>query len=343
MTRVSFTTNRKSDRADFDDSSLFASNGECVSLADASTLFRVSAPFEASRGVRAWQGGIAGPITSAISDSVFTTAMRLDSEVIEGRWQSASWGTLKGNFAAPLCGLRPSHSTVELRIGLVADVVDERLDRCTVMVDLLDLAVQTGQLLTAAPLGVAERWPLPKVDPSAGKSAETLEVVRAMQSDLHDDASTREQMLTAAHLRHWESDFIWAGPGGIGVTEASQGFVDHHQLPFRRAFPDRVGGGALPPGDNSGSTGHFVKFAQGAWAVTGGWPSVKATHTGNGWLGLPASNKPVTLRVFDFYEVTNYKITTNWVFIDIVDFLTSIGALPAHIHGYSTTTKGHTT
>lgn len=343
MTQVGLTTNHQSEGTDFDETTLFASSGESVSLADASTWFRVSAPFETSRGVHAWQRGVAVPITSAIPDAVFTTAMRLDSEIVDGNWQSASWGTLEGVFAAPLCGLQPSHERVRLRVGLVADILGHTLQRCTVMVDLLDLAQQAAQPITAPSLGKAGSWPHPRSQREEGDTNETLRVVRAMQSDLHDDARTREQMLAATHLRHWSPQFIWAGPGGIGTTTASRGFVDHHQLPFRLAFPDRVGGGALPPGDDSGSTGHFVKFARGAWAVTGGWPSITATHAGDGWLGLAASNKSVTLRVFDFYEVTSGKISMNWVFIDIVDFMTKIGVLPSHIHGYPTSTKGATT
>jgi len=318
----------------FEASSLFVDCGGTVSLADDRTEFRVSAPFHSSRGTHSWHEGVRAPIASALVDATFTTAMQLESQRDGGRRQLALWGTLEGTFVAPLCGLGPNYETVHLRVGLVADIVNDWLERCTVMVDLLDLAAQSGQLFTAPPLGASGAWPHPRAEPSAGDSVETLAVVRAMQSDLHDDARTREQMLTALHLRHWTSDFVWAGPGGIGLTSTSKGFVDHHQYPFRRAFPDRVGGGALPPGDHTGSTGHFVKFAQGAWAVTGGWPSIVATHSGDGWLGLPASGKSVTLRVFDFYEVTNRKISMNWVFIDIVDFLSRLGTLPKHIRGY---------
>jgi hypothetical protein len=76
--------------------------------------------------------------------------------------------------------------------------------------------------------------------------------------------------------------------------------------------------------------------------VTGGWPSVTATHGGDGWLGLPATGKRITLRVFDFYEVVAGRIAMNWVFIDLVDFLRQIGQLPALAAANQSSTKGST-
>jgi hypothetical protein len=228
----------------------------------------------------------------------------------------------------------------------VVDLDESRAVRCTVMLDVPDLAEQAGQRLVRRPLGDASRWPLPigeraNADVDDKQSAATLAVVKAMQSALHDSARTRSEMLAAPHLAYWHDDFVWAGPGGIGTTVGAAAFVDGHQLPFRASLPDRVGGGALPS-SAAGAVGHFVKFADGHFAVTGGWPSVTATHGGDGWLGLPATGKRITLRVFDFYEVVAGRIAMNWVFIDLVDFLRQIGQLPALAAANQSSTKGST-
>ena len=32
---------------------------------------------------------------------------------------------------------------------------------------------------------------------------------------------------------------IWYGPSGIGTARSLEGFIDHHQLPFRKTFKKR--------------------------------------------------------------------------------------------------------
>ena len=59
--------------------------------------------------------------------------------------------------------------------------------------------------------------------------------------------------------------------------------------------------------------------------LTGGWPSVTATHTGDGWLGMPATGKSVRMRVMDFYRVENGLIVENWVPLDVIDLLLQMG------------------
>jgi hypothetical protein len=48
---------------------------------------------------------------------------------------------------------------------------------------------------------------------------------------------------------------------------------------------------------------------------------VIAKHEGSGWLGLPASNKPINMRVMDFYSIDEGLIRENWVPIDILHIL----------------------
>ena len=324
----------------FDPRALFSLDLQASNGLTELTEFRVSAPFDNLVGVTEWSAVVATPLNLALSDSMWTSAMVLTGRNMAGDLQTAGWGHLEGVLNQAWCGMESNGVRVALRLGFVCDHESNAVSRCTVMIDIVDLAQQLKVPLTPQSLGESGRWPNPQSQGDNGGDAETLSVVKAMQSSLHDSATTREEMLAADHLQFWAEDFVWAGPGGIGITHGKEGFVDHHQLPFRTAFPDRVGGGVSSTTSAGPKFGHFVKFSEGGWAVTGGWPSVAATHKGDGWLGATASKRPITLRVFDFYEVVAGRISMNWVFIDIVDFLRQIDRLPESIKSYSGQQRG---
>lgn len=324
----------------FDPRALFSPQIRALNGLTELTEFRVSAPFDDLVGVTEWSAVVATPLNLALSDSTWTSAMVLTGRNMAGDIQTAGWGHLEGVLNQAWCGMESNGDRVALRVGFVCDHELNAVSRCTVMIDVVDLAQQLNRQLTPQSLGEAGRWPNPQLQGDDGGGAEAMLVVKAMQSSLHDSATTREEMLGADHLQFWTEDFVWAGPGGIGIAHGKRGFVDHHQLPFRTAFPDRVGGGVSSNTSSSPKFGHFVKFSEGRWAVTGGWPSVTATHKGDGWLGTTASKCPITLRVFDFYEVVAGRISMNWVFIDIIDFLRQIDRLPEPIRSYSNQQKG---
>ena len=106
---------------------------------------------------------------------------------------------------------------------------------------------------------------------------------------------------------------MWYGPSGIGAARGLEGYYAHHAVPFLTAFPDRAG------------IDHYVNFADGPYALTGGWPSVGGTHTGPGWLGLPATGKAVGMRVMDFYRRDGDRLAENWIPVDIAHILFQLG------------------
>jgi len=106
---------------------------------------------------------------------------------------------------------------------------------------------------------------------------------------------------------------MWYGPCGIGSTRGVEGFVDDHRMPFRLAF------------HNNRGAQHYVRIADGAYTLTGGWPSVTADHLGDGFLGLGATGRAVGMRVMDFYLHHEGLIRENWVPIDMIDLLRQMG------------------
>lgn len=230
----------------------------------------------------------------------------------------ACMGHYQGNFVSDFHGIPATHGVVMLRYGEIHEIRGDRISRSFVIVDLLDLMRQAGCWPIAPSLGAEDTWPGPAlhngarldtVDPVRG--AEALQPVMRMHQALFAfDGKTLESM---DHAKYWTPHFLWYGPSGIGTARGLAGFQAHHQIPFLRAFPDRKGGK------------HIAKIADGDFIVTGGWPSVVATHTGPEWLGLGPTGRPVNMRVMDFYRIEGDLIAENWVPIDIIDILRQLG------------------
>ena len=53
---------------------------------------------------------------------------------------------------------------------------------------------------------------------------------------------------------------IWYGPSGIGTARSLEGFVDNHQLPFRKTFKER----------NYWKLGHYSELGDGKFSLTAG-------------------------------------------------------------------------
>ena len=90
-------------------------------------------------------------------------------------------------------------------------------------------------------------------------------------------------------------------------TGAIERYAEQHSGPFREGFKDRV------------FNGHVARIAEGSFGGFFGWPNMTLTPAG-GFMGMPASEKPGTLRIIDMYRRDGDKLTENWIFIDLLDF-----------------------
>ena len=251
----------------------------------------------------------------------------------EGRAMLAAMGHYCGTFRGDWLGIPATGRAAFLRYGEVHEVEEGRIRRSTCLWDILDLMRQAEAWPLGPSLGVETLWPGPLTgdglalegrSPDAGVAslAQTL----AMHATLgaYDDppGAGREGLLAMPQKEHWHPRMMWYGPAGIGTARGLDGFVDHHQLPFRTAFPRRTGGGQWTEEMKARhGGGHFVRIGDGAFSVTGGWPSVFATHSGGGFLGLGPTGRPVTMRVMDFYLHHEGLIRENWVPLDVIDLL----------------------
>lgn len=230
--------------------------------------------------------------------------------------QVGSFGHWQGTFTEPLLGIEPTDGVVHLRICEVHHLNDAGLiARSWILPDLLDLMDQASQFPLPPMNGARGQWPGPKggdgvrmgeADIAGGNAA------MARVLDMHNALNTHVGAdVSGLTMAHWDPNFMYYAAAGIGMCRGVDGFRRHHQIPFREAVPDRH------------SMGHFVRIADGRFALTGG--RLYATHTGP-YFGIPATGRAVHMDVMDFYHFDEAGlITENWLPFDIVKMAHQMG------------------
>ena len=270
---------------------------------------------------RQGSAAIAQELWRPIRDS-FPDIERRDQIVIAGDYREkafvCSMSHLQGTFTADWLEIPASHGTVSLRCCEINQVEDGKIVEAHVLIDVLDLMYQADCWPIVPSLGAEGAWRSPatqdgvdldNVDPETG--AEALKLCKDMHGGLL--AFDGKDLSSMHHAQYWAPNFMWYGPSGIGTTRGLKGFEAHHQIPFLRAFPDRK------------VANHIANVYDGNYVITGGWPSVVATHSGPDWLGTGPTGRHIKMRVMDFYRVQDGLIAENWVPIDIADILLQMG------------------
>lgn len=280
----------------------------------------VSAPVGTLIGPEQIVNGLILPLRAA-----FAPARRRDLMIFGGqnrRDYGGEWVTaithITGLFTAPLWGVQPSGKLTYLRIGEFWRMAGGKITEARLIIDVLDLIHQTGVWpLEEAHYGAPITFPAPQTQdglcPDGRDGEASLDVVERMLGDLHvydPDSFGSDGQVGAGGT--WAPDFAWYGPGGIGSTVSWPGFVDHHRASFLRAFPDRKGGN------------HYARVGDGNFAAVSGWPSMTMTHRDT-YLGVPATDRALTLRVMDFYRIEDGLIAENWVLLDYINLLDQMG------------------
>jgi hypothetical protein len=256
------------------------------------------------------------PLLAALPDLERRSLIALRS--VDGSGWQAGTGYFVGQFKRDLLGIPATGRALYLRYTELVRVEAEQIAECYLIPDFLDAMAQAGVYPLRAPLGHPGLVPAPATqdglypcadDPSRSESSERL--VMGMLDCLrrYDGASLQSMDLE----NYWHSDFMWYGPGGIGTTRGIAGFRAQHQGPFLTAFPDRD------------VDDHACTVSCGDYVATGGWPHMHGTHTGDDWLGLPASNRILEMRVMDIWRREGDLLKENWVAIDICHMLHQMG------------------
>ena len=300
-----------------------AHTGLADQLYAADCNFNAGAPVNHCAGTASIIGRFWQPLVRAFPDLERRTNILLSGHFKDGDW-FASTGYLVGHFENDLYGLKASGRPHFLRYGWFDRVVGDKVVESYVLLDLSQLMIETGQWPLRAQLG--ESWsPAPATqdgitlgvaDPA--ESEKSLKLVEAMIAGLM--SYDQKSLSSMGMKRFWTPQFGWYGPGGIGSARGHTDYERAHQGPFLKAFPDRIGGN------------HKCRIGEGTYVASTGWPSINATHSGNDWIGIPATGKRITQRIMDFWRREDDMLVENWVFIDMVDLIGQFGInlLPGH-------------
>jgi predicted ester cyclase len=274
-------------------------------------------PLDGLQGAEAITASFWRPLFEAIPD-----IERREDISLAGAWNAGLWtavtGHYQGRFVAPWLGLPPNGRLVRLRFGEFSRLDASCIVEQYTLIDLPDLMWQLGCWPFAPMLGSAGSVPGPREhdglicgpqDPD--ETRRSLQLVEAMIAGLM--RYDRQDLDSMDQASFWTPRFSWYGPAGIGSCRGQDDYRRVHQKPFLTAFPDRKGGD------------HRCRIAEGRYVASTGWPSIRATHLGGGFMGLPPTGRPITMRVMDFWKRSDSLLDENWVFIDLVDLLGQMG------------------
>ena len=286
------------------------------SCAAANLRLQAFHPVNEVQGVDALARDFAAPLCRAFPD-----LQRRPYICIAGQQRGSTWvastGDFIGSFINEWLGIPASGGSVHVRFGEFCRVEGGHVADM-LLLDLVSLLRQGGRQ-PLPPESGATRWiPGPRAgdglrqsgaDPA--DSARSLELVLAMIDGLNDYDG--QNIASMGMTRFWTEDMRWYGPAGIGSTVGLAGFEEHHQIPFLRAFPDRVGG-----------TEDTVWIAEGPYVACAGFPVLNMRHLGP-YLGHPASGRRVTMRGIDWWRRDGARLAENWVFVDLPHFFDQLG------------------
>ena len=285
------------------------------------SVWNISHPTNRLEGIDEVLEGFILPLRRALShihrrDEIFIGGSNRRSS--GGNWVACVTHYV-GNFKAPLGRIRPSNSLVFLRAGEFYRIEGGLIKEAKIIVDLLDLLQQVNRFPLPHMLGTKRLFPGPATHDGIlpahrERGGATLDLVERMLENLTDfDPNTFESKGQTGEHGYWHDDMLWFGPGAIGASYRWEGFEKDHRSAFLTAFPDRVGGDHYACG-----------IGDGDYAAVSGWPSMSMTHLGE-YLGVKPTNKPLSLRVMDFYRCSEGKIAENWVLLDYLDFFQQMG------------------
>jgi predicted ester cyclase len=276
-------------------------------------------PFGELTGPDALIDAALGPLMAALPD-----LDRRDMIVVAGTTpEGADWigcmGNYMGRFAAPFLGIPPTGRLAHMRYHEFFRLEDGRVTEMQAIWDIPELMMQAGAWPLAPQLGAFLATPAPMSGDGlavSGNGDAAMTRVIDMLTDLCKHPADPDPAVMRLGA-HWHPRVNWYGPAGIGTARGIDGFRAHHQVPFLRAFPDRK---LDAMGD---LMSHWI--AEGEYVAETGWPNMRLTHKGGGFLGLAPSGREVTLRSLDFWRVEGGLIRENWVLVDLLDFCRQIG------------------
>ena len=279
--------------------------------------FRGVHPFNEIDGADAVADTVWNPLMSAF------TAMQRRQDIFmagtnsqDGTEWVTSMGQFMGLFDNDWLGIPATGKIIFLPYVEFNRISDGKISESAFFCDIISVMNQAG--LTPLPMqtGADIINPGPRThdglmfdiqDPAESK--QTLDLANKMLDDLVGDSLESTSKTLA---RTWHQDMTWFGPGGIGATYTIDRYQVQHQGPFGAGLDDIV------------FNGHLCNYAEGNYAGWFGWPNLTMTSSG-GFMGLPAFDGRLHMRVVDMYRRDGDRLAENWIFIDMLYWMMQQG------------------
>ena len=280
-------------------------------------------PFHEQRGAEAVVSAFWLPLRQS-----FSSLQRREDIFLAGRnyiddgksvWV-AGMGHMMGLFDRDWLGIPATRKIAMLRYAEFHRVQDDKIAESAFFCDVMSIMHQAGCYPLPPPTGAHIIQPGPRthdgllvVAQSPEEGDKTMALVNSMIDDLSALNKSGDDHCSPEVLQKtWHDDMTWYGPTGIGTVYTIPRYQEQHQFPFRTQLRDKV------------FNGHIARIAEGNYCGFFGWPNLTNTPTG-GFLGLPGNDTRADMRVVDLYRRDGDKLAENWVFIDLLHWLSMQG------------------
>ena len=286
---------------------------------DGGAKVHLATPFEDLDGPDGLYDAAFAPLHAALPDLERRDTIVIAGDGAEGaRWVGCC-GYYTGTFVGRWLAIPPTGGQIAMRFHEFFRVEEDRVVEMQALWDVPEVMMQAGAWPMAPSLG--REWQVPGPATQDGlvpgpRDAERSEASRRLVGDMLAALGEFAAGGVAAMRLddYWHPRCDWYGPSGIGTGRGISGFRSRHQIPFLKAMPDRVG-----------SLGNGHLFGDGDYVGFTAWPGMKATITGDGWLGIAPSGQRITMRSLDFWRCENGLIRENWVLVDLLHVFRQIG------------------
>lgn len=259
------------------------------------------------------------PLQAALPDLERRDMILMAGTTPEGQYWVGCMGNYMGTFLAPFLGIPPTGHLAHMRYHEYFRIEDDRVVEMQAIWDIPELMMQANAWPMAPQLGAYLCTPAPMSGDGLmirGEGQAALDHVIAMSNALCLYPSNPDPTVMELD-QYWHPRFNWYGPAGIGTARSIAGFRHWHQIPFLRAMPDR----------KLDALGDLMShwWGEGEYVCETGWPNMRLTLSGDGWMGIAPVGKEVLLKSLDFWRLENGLIRENWVLIDLLDLYLQLG------------------
>lgn len=259
------------------------------------------------------------PLHAAMPDLERRDMIVMAGTTPEGQDWIGCMGQYMGTFLAPFLDIPPTGHLAHMRYHEYFRVTDGRITEMQAIWDIPELMMQARAWPMAPQLGAYLATPAPMSGDGlavAGDGQPALDHVIAMLTDLCKFPGNPDPSVMQLD-RYWHPRCNWYGPAGIGTCRGISGFRNWHQGPFLRGMPDRK---LDAMGD---LRSHWI--GEGDYVCETGWPNMRLTVTGDGWMGIAPAGQEILLRSLDFWRLEGGLIRENWVLVDLLDAYRQLG------------------